>query len=420
VECNIEKQQRFLALQEYQILDTEAEQAYDDITYLASMICRTPLSLVSLIDEDRQWFKSHRGTSLQQTPLVTSICACVAEQKETLLVPDTLNDPRFQNMELIKATPFIRFYAGVPLITPEGVAIGALCVIDLEPRLLTSEQVQALEALARQVMSHLELRRSQNRIQDQQSKMLHKTKLASIGEVAASIAHEINNPLTIINGNVGLLRRILGGRTEVSHPKASQYLESIEKTVLRIDKIIRGLKALSRESAGDPFEDVDLVSSIINANSVMREKFQGRGIQIRETLPQTRASVECRPVQIEQIMINLLTNSYDAIYDLKEKWVDISILENGDAWQVVITDSGFGIAENLRDKIMQPFFTTKAINHGTGLGLSISKAIAEEHGGSLELDVACVNTCFVLTLPKRQGLGNREEVGIGSALLPPS
>lgn len=402
LEFNTDEELRLRVLKEYKILDTEAEQAFDDITYLASTVCRTPISLVTLIDKDRQWFKSHRGTSLQQTPLDTSMCAHVVRDRSPLIVPDITNDPRFRDMALMKGAPFIRFYAGVPLFSAEGAALGALCVIDLEPRLITSEQLQTLQALARQVMAQMELRRGKFMFQDQQASLVHKTKLASLGEMAASIAHEINNPLTIINGNVGLLRRILAHASDLNHPKANQYLDSIEKTVHRIDKIIRGLKALSRDGFNDPFEMVDLAGSIINANSLMREKFKYHGIEIRENVPTRGAWLECRSVQIEQIIINLLSNAFDAIRELPEKWVDISIFDEGYNWVIRITDSGKGIPESMQNKIMQPFFTTKEMNQGTGLGLSISKAIAEEHGGSLELDPIAKHTCFVLTLPKNQ------------------
>lgn len=402
MEFNIDEQLRLRVLKDYKILDTQEEQAFDDITFLATTICRTPISLVSLIDENRQWFKSHRGTSLQQTSLATSICKHVVQEGRPLIVPDTMNDPRFRDMELMKGPPYIRFYAGVPLFSPEGAALGSLCVIDLEPRLMDSKQLQTLEALARQVMAQMDLRRSHFRFQDQQASLAHKAKLASIGEMAASIAHEINNPLTIINGNVGLLRRIIGQAPEVNLPKTNQYLDSIEKTVHRIDKIIRGLKALSRDGFNDPFEIVDLAGSIINANSLMREKFKYHGIAIREHIPTKGAWLECRPVQIEQIIINLLGNAFDAIRDLPEKWVDFSVFDEEYRWVIRVTDSGPGIPESLQSKIMQPFFTTKEINHGTGLGLSISKAIAEEHGGSLELDTIAKNTCFVLSLPKNQ------------------
>ncbi len=402
MELNTDEQLRLRVLKDYQILDSEAEQAYDDITYLASAICRTPISLVSFIDRDRQWFKSHRGSSLQQTSLDTSICAYVARDRQPMIVPDTMNDPRFRDLELMRGPPFIRFYAGVPLISPEGIGLGALCVMDIEPRFMTSEQMKTLTVLARQVVALLELRKSKSQFNDQRAKLVHKTKLASLGEMAASIAHEINNPLTIINGNVGLLRRIFSHIPEGHLPKANQYLESIEKTVHRIDKIIRGLKALSRDGFSDLYETVDLTTSIINANSLNGEKFIYHGIEIRQNLPAAGAPIECRPVQIEQIIINLMSNSFDAVRDLPQKWVDITVFDNRDFWVIRITDSGPGIAENMQERIMQPFFTTKEMHQGTGLGLSISKAIAEEHGGRLELDSIAKNTCFVLTLPKKQ------------------
>lgn len=226
MELNTDEQLRIRTLKEYQILDTEVEPVYDDITGLASTICRTPISLMSFIDKDRQWFKSHRGTSLRQSPLATSICACVAEQRAPLIVPDTMKDPRFQDMELMRGPPFIRFYAGAPLISSEGVAIGALCVIDLEPRLLTSQQAEALNALARQAMEHLEYRRFKNNLQDQKSQM----------------AHEIIDSLTIINGTVGLLRRNVGQSSERAIEKSNLQLESIERSVYRIDNLILGLK----------------------------------------------------------------------------------------------------------------------------------------------------------------------------------
>lgn len=402
MELTTDEQLRLRTLHDYKILDTEPEQAYDDLTNLASLICRTPLSLVSLIDSDRQWFKSHRGTSLQQTSLDTSICACVARERKMLIVPDASQDPRFKDMELVKGPPFIKFYAGVPLISPEGQVLGALCVIDLEPRLLTTEQLESLQSLARQVMTHLELHKSKLQVEEQQARLVHKRKLASIGRVAASIAHEINNPLTIINGNVGLIRRVLGHLTDTGSVKTNQYLDSIEKTVHRIDKIIRGLKAISRDGSGDPFEEIDLAGSVVNAISLLREKFIYHGIELREFIPARGTMLECRSVQVEQIIINLLSNAFDAIRDADKKWVEISVVDGGSAWILKVIDSGDGIPESMQEKIMQPFFTTKEIHEGTGLGLSISRSIAEDHGGSLKLDAGSKNTCFVLALPKKQ------------------
>jgi len=151
--------QRLEALREYHILDTVGEQAYDDITTLAARTCGVPIALVSLVDEDRQWFKSRFGLTQSQTPRDVAFCAHAILGREPLVVPDAMKDERFADNALVKGEPHIRFYAGVPLINPEGFALGTLCVIDRQPGQLTDEQQRTLQALARQVVTLLEMRR---------------------------------------------------------------------------------------------------------------------------------------------------------------------------------------------------------------------------------------------------------------------
>lgn len=164
--------QRLAALQEYRILDTVAEQAYDDIVALAAYLCDVPIALISLVDESRQWFKSRLGLNEKETPRDVAFCAHAILQTEPLIVRDALKDTRFSDNALVTGSPHIRLYAGFPLVNPDGFALGTLCVIDRKPRRLSAEQKTAMQALARQVMALLELRR----VSAQMAKALEKVK----------------------------------------------------------------------------------------------------------------------------------------------------------------------------------------------------------------------------------------------------
>ena len=154
-----QEKQRLKVLWQYEVLDTVPEEMFDDLTELAAGICEAPIALISLVDEDRQWFKSKVGVTLGETSRDVSFCAHAIQQEGIFIVPDATLDDRFANNPLVVSDPKIRFYAGAPLITPDGHALGTLCVIDKVPRVLRPEQQQALRVLARHVMTQLELRR---------------------------------------------------------------------------------------------------------------------------------------------------------------------------------------------------------------------------------------------------------------------
>jgi anti-sigma regulatory factor (Ser/Thr protein kinase) len=149
---------RLAALRRYRILDTEPEQRFDDLTFLASQVCNTPMATITLVDDDRQWFKSRVNVSVEQTSRSVSFCSHAIKQREIMIVPDATKDARFSSNPMVLGDPHIRFYAGTPLITPDGYPIGTLCVVDRVPRELTPEQVKALVALRHQAEAQLELR----------------------------------------------------------------------------------------------------------------------------------------------------------------------------------------------------------------------------------------------------------------------
>ncbi|HLZ42442.1 MAG TPA: GAF domain-containing protein [Candidatus Sulfotelmatobacter sp.] len=154
------EQARLQALRKYKILDTDPEKAFDDLTILASHICETPVALISLIDSERQWFKSKVGISVNETPREISFCAKAIQQPYLFVVPDASKDPRFSSNPFVVSDPKIRFYAGAPFSSSDGHPLGTLCVVDMVPRQLTTGQESALLALSRQVQAQFELRKN--------------------------------------------------------------------------------------------------------------------------------------------------------------------------------------------------------------------------------------------------------------------
>ena len=154
-----DEEARLAALRRYRILDTPPEQRFDDLALLASQICGTPMALITLVDADRQWFKSRVGISAQETPRAVSFCAHAMYHPEVFLIPDTLLDERFRDNPMVTGEPHVRFYAGAPLVSRDGQPLGTICVADSRPRTLSADELEALEALCRQAQTQLELRR---------------------------------------------------------------------------------------------------------------------------------------------------------------------------------------------------------------------------------------------------------------------
>lgn len=242
-----------------------------------------------------------------------------------------------------------------------------------------------------------ELVAARNKLREQEGKAHYTAKLASLGEMAAGIAHEINNPLTIIQGSASIVQKLI--EVEPADKESIRILlEKLIQTTNRISKIILSLKALSRSGEHDPFEDVDLSKLLDQCIDICQSRCDRAGIRLKT--PQFSGPVlfKGREVQLSQVILNLLSNAIDAVKNLPDPWIEISYQKSDKKLEIFVTDSGPGVPQEIRKKIMEPFFTTKDVNQGTGLGLSISKTIADSHQGELVLLDGTKST-FKLCLP---------------------
>lgn len=236
-------------------------------------------------------------------------------------------------------------------------------------------------------------------VREQESKMIASAKMAALGEMSAGVAHEINNPLTVIQSRSFQLQQMAeSGKLESA--TIIQAAESISKTADRIARIIHSLRTFSRDGTNDPFDIVHIKRIIDETLEFCENRFYSHDIKIIMPAFNPRMEIECQQVQIEQVLLNLLNNSFDAIKNLPEKWILIDVVDRGSTLEIQVIDSGPGIPIEIADRMMEPFFTTKEVGHGTGLGLSISKGILEAHRGELVYDTNSANTKFIMRLPK--------------------
>lgn len=222
-----------------------------------------------------------------------------------------------------------------------------------------------------------------------------------IGQIATGVAHEINNPLAIISGFLFNMKRTLENKDASFN--SEYFLDKISKSMINIDRIamiVRGLKFLSKNDLTSPFEKVHIQEIIDHAMDICSEKFKATGISFSIAPTTPDMVIECRPVQLTQVLINLLTNAHDAVLESEDKWIKISFEKNDRNFITSITDSGPGVPVEIRNKIMLPFFTTKFASKGVGLGLSTSKVIITDHKGELFLDESSPETKFSIVFKK--------------------
>ena len=511
--------ERLAALKEFHVLDTLQDEQLDEITKAASLLCDCSISLISLIDTDRQWFKSKHGLDADETPRDISYCGHAIMGDDLFIVEDAELDVRFCDNPLFTGAPHVRFYTGAPLVTTSGHRIGTLCVIDSESKKLDEKQKILLQVFSKMIVTIFESKKllstqeeSKNELYNilssspscskiinskgelldmnrqglklieandfesvklanvydivdekhreefkefnekicsgengtfifeiiglkgtkrwmetyaapynlQSGEVAHiaitndiskkindekdyakqkaiafqNTKLASIGELAAGVGHEINNPLTIAMGNISKLKKNSKFDDEVK-----SQIDLIDNATRRIQKITDGLREFShfdkQKSA------LDLVDVLLDSLNFVKDIYKTYGVRVSFDDKSTKKLVvSCNRTEIQQVLMNLISNAKDASEGKKTREILITLENVGNTAVVRVRDNGDGIPKSIQDKVFDSFFTSKEVGRGTGIGLSLVNKIITEHDGNVSFESEIEKgTTFIIELP---------------------
>ncbi len=419
---------RLQALASYNILDTLPEEEYDAITQLAAEICQTPVSLISLVDDQRQWFKSAHGLPIRQTPRQHALCAyAIQTPNQVMEVHDTRADERFTANPLITGEPYVVFYAGTPLVDTEGQALGTLCVIDHKPRQLSPEQVRTLKALGRQVVAQLQLHRSQallqganeqllllnqelqerNQTEQQLKHLLRQEKELNEqkSQFVSIVSHEFRTPLATIQSSVDLARLYLADSSQHAPCAVNKHLGIIENQVDKFTGLLSDVLTLGQMEAGKlAFNprvcDIEAFVRQLVATVFVNQP-DNRTIDI--SVQGTPRPVLLDEKLISHALINLLTNALK--YSASNPRLHLSF----ELDQVVfaVADKGIGIPAEDLPHLFTSFFRAGNVSafQGTGLGLFIARQFVELHGGRIDVtSQPDQGSTFCISLPAQKEL----------------
>lgn len=372
---------RIAALHAYDILDTPVEAAFEDITRIAAHVCGVPIAVVNLIDAGRQWFKSEIGLGVRETPLATSICAHAILEADFLEVPDTTDDARFRGNPLVTGEPGLRFYAGALLKSPDGHALGTVCVLDTQPRLLDEEQRRVLRGLARQVMAHLELRRA---LKEMRETDRFRTRLMSVA------GHDLRQPLSVITAVIDEVRRAPGGQHEESLQMAAQAAEELAADLTLL------ANASSEQASRVSWESIELAEVLGDVRDTWLYPMRRKDLAL--DVGTTQAVVVSDRAMLRTMLDNLVGN---ALKYTASGGISVTVVESERHVAIRVTDTGIGIADAHRSAVFDAFRQLDPASDGLGLGLSIVRRNAELLGCDISLEsVPAAGSCFEIRLPR--------------------
>lgn len=390
---------RLKTLKDYKILDTLSEEEYNALTKIAAEICGTPIALVSLIDNNRQWFKSHYGLDATQTPRDFSFCAhAINTPNELFIIPDATKDERFFDNPLTTNDPNVIFYAGAPLNTKDGYSLGTLCVIDTKPREgLTESQKESLKALANQVISQLELRKKNSFLEELNNEIVRKN--TQLNQFAHRLTHDLKVPISGINSLIMFIKEDY--KTLIKNTELEGWIDLIYSRNEYMDFLINGILEYTKVSNDEIyFEDFNIeniVQYILN-NGLLHTPIHVNYINCDVIIRHSK-------IGFVQIIQNLLSNTIKHT-DKKECTVWITLTENETSFSFLYEDDGPGIPQEYWGKVFELFETVNSkYAKNAGIGLATIKAILDRMEGDIYLknrENDEKGVCFCFVLPKER------------------
>ncbi len=393
---------RMQELNNYYVLDTPPDFNLDSLTKIASRICHTPIALISLIDENRQWFKSKVGLAVDETPREISFCTHAIQQDDVFIVSNPTEDPRFKDNPLVTGEPYIRYYAGMPLKSHNGYNVGTICVIDQKPNYLDDDKIELLRTLSKQVVNYFEIYKKNRELILLRKSIIHDEKMKSVINISSGISQEINNPLSIILGRIYLLESKLKSDHAFEQQDALKDLNSILNASKRISYIINSLCNFSMVT---DFEEVKVreFSEILNQVLILCEtKIINSGIYlVIDEIPSVK--LKCRPINLAHAFYNVIMNAYETVLEQEEKWINIKMscleTDNKNNLIVRILNSGTGLHPNIKKNLMNPLFPTHLLEASMGIDLNLAKWIISDCNGNLIHDDLNKKSTFIIQLP---------------------
>ncbi|GAB5527417.1 MAG: hypothetical protein Roseis2KO_52890 [Roseivirga sp.] len=375
------ERERLEALESYSILDTLPEEDFDSLTAIASQICGTHISLVSLIDQKRQWFKSHHGLDVDETPKEYAFCAhAINKPDEIFVVEDAREDERFHDNPLVTDAPHVIFYAGVPLINEDGLPLGTLCVIDKEPKVLSQAQINSLQALSRQVMNVIELRRKKSHLEEV-IKILEERN-DELDQFAYMAAHDLKSPLATISGMSNFLISNLADKLDL---KSRGHLEMISKSADRLRNLMDGLLRYNTCMRSVYNEKTELSISSLSKNMGVELNLPDHcKIEWKSDL----FAIIVNESALSDILKELISNAI-RYNDKDTTHISVEITETEKAYHFHVIDNGPGIAPTDHASIFRVFEVATVPDRfgiiGSGIGLATARKIVESQHGNITL-----------------------------------